>query len=78
MPMQETQFRPLGQEISYSGIWPPTAILLFGKFHRQRNLAGDNPWGPKELDMTERLSMQGHIMWGYQNQEIEIDTLQAA
>ena len=51
-----------GSGISYSGIWPPTAILLFGKFHRQRNLAGDNPWGPKELDMTEQLSMQGHIM----------------
>ena len=29
------------------------AILLLGKFHGQRSLAGYSPWDPKELDMTE-------------------------
>ena len=27
------------------------------KFHGQRNLAGYNPWGHKELDTTERLTL---------------------
>ena len=27
-------------------------VFLLGKSHRQRNLAGYNPWGCKEWDMT--------------------------
>ena len=32
--------------------------FLLGKFHGQRSLVDYSPWGHKELDMTERLSMQ--------------------
>ena len=32
---------------------PPTPVFLPGVFHGQRSLAGCNPWGHKELDMTE-------------------------
>ena len=31
-------------------------VLLPGKFHGQRSLAGYSPWGCKELDMTDRLT----------------------
>ena len=34
----------------------PTPVLLPGKSHGQRRLAGYSPWGHKELDMTGRLS----------------------
>ena len=34
----------------------PTPLFLPEKFHGQRSLEGYNPWGYKELDMTERLS----------------------
>ena len=34
---------------------PLTPVLLPGKFHRWRSLAGYSPWGRKELDMTEQL-----------------------
>ena len=30
---------------------------MSGKFHGQRSLAGYSPWGHKEADMTEQLSM---------------------
>jgi len=33
---------------------------LPGEFRGQRSLAGYNPWGPKESDMPERLSL--HFM----------------
>ena len=33
----------------------PTPVLLPREFHGQRSLAGYNPWGRKESDMTERL-----------------------
>ena len=28
-----------------------------GEFHRQRSLVGYSPWGTKELDMTEQLTL---------------------
>ena len=30
----------------------PISVLLPGKFHGQRRLAGYSPWGHKESDMT--------------------------
>ena len=35
--------------------WHPTPVLLPGKSHGRRSLVGCSPWGPEELDMTERL-----------------------
>ena len=29
--------------------WPPSAVLLPGKSHRQRSLAGWSPWGRKRV-----------------------------
>ena len=31
--------------------------MLFFSFHRQRSLAGCSPWGHKESDLTERLTL---------------------
>ena len=45
-------------KILWSRKWQPTPVFLLGKFHGQRSLVGYSPWGHKELDMTERLSMQ--------------------
>ena len=35
--------------------WQPTPVVLPGKSHGRRILVGYNPWGHRELDMTERL-----------------------
>ena len=35
----------------------PTLEFLPGEFHGQRSLVGNSPWGGKELDMTERLTL---------------------
>ena len=37
--------------------WQPTPIPLPEEFHGQRNLAGNIPWGCKESDTTEWLSL---------------------
>ena len=37
--------------------WQPTPVFLSGKSHGQRSLAGYSPWGHKELDMTEWLTL---------------------
>ena len=34
----------------------PIPVFLPGEFHRQRSLAGSNPLGHKESDMTKRLT----------------------
>ena len=38
-------------------ITQPTPVILPGKSHGQRKLEAYSPWGRKELDTTERLSM---------------------
>ena len=37
--------------------WLPTPVFWPGEFHRQRSLAGYSPWGLKESDTTEQLSL---------------------
>ena len=41
--------------------WQPTPVFLPGKSHEQRSLMGCSPWGHKESDITERLSLPTHI-----------------
>ena len=45
---------------------PLTPIFLPGEFQGQRSLAGYSPWGHKELDRTEQLtvSLSLHIVSG--------------
>ena len=40
--------------------WLPTPVFLSGEFHGHRSLAGYNPWGHKESDMTEQLSIHNY------------------
>ena len=42
--------------------WQPTLVLLPGKSHGQRILAGYSPWGRKESDMTEQLSTPKRLL----------------
>ena len=55
--MQETQAQSLGQEDPLEKGRAHILVSLSRKFHGQRSLAGYSLGGPKELDMTERLSM---------------------
>ena len=40
-----------------SGKWQSTPVFLSGEFHGQRSLEGCSPWGRKELDTTEQLTL---------------------
>ena len=51
--VQEMWVPSLGQEDPAEKEMQPTAVYLPGKSHGQRGLAGYNPWGCKESDMTE-------------------------
>ena len=51
------RFNPWVKKIPWRKKWQPTPVLLSGKFHGQRSLAGYSPWDHKELDMTERLTL---------------------
>ena len=37
--------------------WHPTPEFLLEQFHGEGSLAGYSPWGHKESDTTERLSV---------------------
>ena len=45
--------------------WQPTPVILAGEFHGQRSLAGYSPWGRKESNMTEWLSLTPLIITSF-------------
>ena len=51
--VQETGVR----KIPWRRQWLPAPVFLHGESHGQRNLAGYSPWGHKELDRTEGLTL---------------------
>ena len=60
--MWETWVWSLGWEDSPGeGKWLPTPVFLPGEFRGQRSLVGYSPWGCKELDTTERLTLFGEF-----------------
>ena len=50
-------FNPWVGKIPWRRKWQPTPVLLPGKSHGQRSLAGYSPWGHKESDTIERLTL---------------------
>ena len=55
--MWETWVQSLGWEDPWRRECLPTPVFLPGDFHGQSKLAGCSPWGLKELDSTECLSV---------------------
>ena len=55
MPSRTRGFSPWVGQIPWTRKRQPTAVCLPGEFHGQRRLAGCHPWGPRELDTTQRL-----------------------
>ena len=47
----------LGTWVPWRREWQPTLLFLPREFHEQRSLVGYGPWGHKELDTTERLTL---------------------
>ena len=56
-------------EIPWGRARQPTAVILLGKSHGQRSQAGYSPWGHEELDMTEQLTHNQHMLKNKQENE---------
>ena len=54
---QETRVRSLSQEDPLEKEMVPTPVFLPGKSHGQRSLPDYSPWGHKQLDMIDSLSL---------------------
>ena len=50
----------------------PIPIFLPGEFHGQRKLSGYHPWGHKELDMTEQLTLSLFLFLGVFRRGLEL------
>ena len=61
--MQETQVWSRGGEDT-------SPVFLLGESHEQRSLAGYSPWGCKESDTTEQLSMHA-LLYTFIGKEIK-------
>ena len=45
------------RKIPWRRKWQPIAVFLPGKSHGQRSVVGYRPWGSKESDMTEHITV---------------------
>ena len=50
-------FDPWVQKIPWRRVWQPTPVFLPGEFHGKSSLAGYSPWGHRESDTTEWLTL---------------------
>ena len=55
-------FDPWVRKVPWRKEWLPTPVFLPAELHGQRRLAGCSPWGYKESDMTEQLTLS---LWGF-------------
>ena len=55
--MQETRVQSLGGEEPPENGMATHSSILARKSHGQRSLVGYSPWGPKELDTAEQLTL---------------------
>ena len=53
----EAQFDPWVTKIPWRGKWQPTLVFLPGESYKQRGVVDYSPWGCKESDMSQWLSM---------------------
>ena len=74
--MQEIRVQSLGQEDPWRGAWQPTPVFLPGEVHGQRGLLGYSPWGHKDLDRNERLTLYVHDMLSYINKRNKLTSKQ--
>ena len=56
------KFDPWIGKIPWRRKWQPAPVFLPGESHGQRSLTDYSPWGHKESDTTERLSMHAWAM----------------
>ena len=61
--MWETWVRSLGWEDPLGREWQPTPVFLLGEFPGQKSLVGYSPYGHKELDVTEQLTLL--LQWAF-------------
>ena len=57
---QETWLDPWVGKILWRREWPATPVFQPGESHGQRSLVGYSPWGLKESDTTQRLTVQSN------------------
>ena len=61
-------FDPWVRKLPWTREWQPTPVFLPGEFHGQRSLVGYSPWGGKESDTTERLTLSLQLK-GFKNEK---------
>ena len=55
--MQETRVQSLSQNLPWRREWLPSPVFLPEESHGQRSLMSYSPWGCKESDTTEQLTL---------------------
>ena len=68
-------FDPWVGKIPWRRKWQPTPVFLPGESHGQTSLAGYNPWGCKEFNMTEATEQKCSPMYWTEIEEVGFEDL---
>ena len=55
--VKRCRFDPRVRKIPWKRAWQSIPVFLPEESHGQRSLVGYHPWGHKELDMTEQITI---------------------
>ena len=61
--MRRPGFHPWFGKMPWRREWLPTPVFLPGESHGQSSLAGYSPWGFKESDTTEQLTLSRFCLY---------------
>ena len=61
--LRRCRFHPCVGKILWRRTWQLTPVFLPGKFHGQRSLEGYSPWGHRESNTTEWLSLSSFSLF---------------
>ena len=63
--VRDTGLIPVSERSPWRRKWQLTPIFLPGKYHGERSLVDYSPWGLKESDMTERLTLFHKVLLNF-------------
>ena len=71
LQFKRPRFDPWFGKIPWRKKWQPTLVFLPREFHGQRSLVGYSPWGGKEMDTTEQVTISFQLLIKAHHKQLE-------
>ena len=73
LPCGRPRFDPWVGKIPWGRVWQPTPVFPLEESHGQRSLVGYSPWGRKQSDTTEPVTLSYHYLRSWRNVNLSME-----